>query len=197
MDSERYRIFLEKYFPVDSFAVLNTPLYVTTTDLAKGEVRIFNEGQLFKPLLASAALPPLFCPVKINGRLYADGGIMDNFPVQAIKSKCDIVIGSYVNPVGQYDHSYFNSSTRVLLRSDQLRSYANAKSQFHMFNYVFAPKALRDIGLFDVKRLKDIYLIGYETAHAEMDNIKAALHMKDKRELLFDDTQMLHAFSLN
>jgi NTE family protein len=34
------------------------------------------------PLLASAAMPGIFPPVEIDGRLYTDGGVSNNVPVQ-------------------------------------------------------------------------------------------------------------------
>ena len=78
LDTERYFDLLAKYLPDNSFETLERKLYVIATDLQKGDEKIFSEGELIKPLLASAALPPVFSPVAINGRLYADGGIMNN-----------------------------------------------------------------------------------------------------------------------
>ena len=84
LDTERYFDLLARYFPGNSFESLQRKLYVVATDLQKGDEQIFSEGELIKPLLASAALPPVFSPVDINGRLYADGGIMNNFPYDEV-----------------------------------------------------------------------------------------------------------------
>lgn len=63
------------------------PFSVIATDAATGyEVRI-ERGSLIKAVLASSALPGIFPPVMINGRLLIDGGIAANTPItQAIKS---------------------------------------------------------------------------------------------------------------
>ncbi|HWL65785.1 MAG TPA: patatin-like phospholipase family protein, partial [Actinomycetota bacterium] len=57
------------------------PLAVTTTDLESGEERVFSSGPLALPLLASAAMPGIFPPVEIDGRMYIDGGVADNVPI--------------------------------------------------------------------------------------------------------------------
>ena len=57
------------------------PLAVTTTDLESGKERVFTSGRLVDPLLASAAMPGIFPPVEIDGRLYIDGGVSNNVPI--------------------------------------------------------------------------------------------------------------------
>ena len=57
------------------------PLAITTTDLESGKERVFTSGPLLNPLLASAAMPGIFPPVEIEGRLYIDGGVADNVPI--------------------------------------------------------------------------------------------------------------------
>ena len=57
------------------------PLAVTTTDLESGKERVFSSGPLLNPLLASAAMPGIFPPVEIEGRLYIDGGVANNVPI--------------------------------------------------------------------------------------------------------------------
>ena len=58
------------------------PLGVVTTELETGIERLFTAGSLMNPLLASAAMPGVFPPVEIDGRLYTDGGISNNVPIQ-------------------------------------------------------------------------------------------------------------------
>ena len=60
---------------------LATPLHVVACDLRTGgEVRL-SEGPLVEALLASAAIPGLFPPVRWGDRLLVDGGVIDNTPV--------------------------------------------------------------------------------------------------------------------
>ena len=57
------------------------PLGIVATDLESGAERVFQSGRLLEPLLASTAMPSVFPPVGIEGRLYTDGGVCNNVPI--------------------------------------------------------------------------------------------------------------------
>lgn len=75
--------FLSEYLP-RSFADLKKPLAVTTTDIETGEEVIITEGDLITALRASSCYPGAFEPVPFKGRTLADGGIVNNLPVEAL-----------------------------------------------------------------------------------------------------------------
>ena len=55
---------------------------------------VFENGSLARAITASASLPSIFKPIEINGRLYTDGGVVNNYPIHEVKSKgVDIIIG--------------------------------------------------------------------------------------------------------
>ena len=75
-----------------------TRLAVVVTDLLDGEERVLESGPALEALLASSAIPAVFPPVRIDRRLYVDGGVADNTPVsKAIELGADTV---YVLPTG-------------------------------------------------------------------------------------------------
>jgi len=57
------------------------PLGIVATDLETGAERVFTSGSLVEALLASAAMPGVYPPVEIEGRLYTDGGVANNVPI--------------------------------------------------------------------------------------------------------------------
>jgi NTE family protein len=57
------------------------PLGIVATDLETGAERVFTSGPLVLALLASAAMPGVYPPVEIEGRLYTDGGVANNVPI--------------------------------------------------------------------------------------------------------------------
>lgn len=65
----------------NSFEHLRVPLLVVATDLDAGRPVVFRSGPLAAPLRASTAIPGLFAPVRIAGRDYSDGGVVDNVPI--------------------------------------------------------------------------------------------------------------------
>jgi len=64
------------------FEDAQVPLGVVATDLETGVQRVFTSGGLMQPLLASSAMPGIFPPVEIEGRMYTDGGVSNNVPIQ-------------------------------------------------------------------------------------------------------------------
>lgn len=67
--------------PQARFEEAAIPLGVIATDLETGAERVFTSGPLVEPLLASAAMPGVYPPVEIEGRLYTDGGVANNVPI--------------------------------------------------------------------------------------------------------------------
>jgi NTE family protein len=63
------------------FADLKIPLRVVAADLLTGEEVVFSSGPLEPALLGSAALPGIFPPVRHNGRLLADGAVVNLVPI--------------------------------------------------------------------------------------------------------------------
>jgi len=80
-----YLKFLDKYLP-DSFKELRLPFAAVTTNLTDGHTEVLSEGQLPTVVLASSCVPMLMKPVRMNGKLYVDGGLRANLPTTIAKS---------------------------------------------------------------------------------------------------------------
>ena len=79
---------------IEDFNQLPVPFLCIGTDLETGKQKVFNSG--FLPLVAKASgsFPTLLAPVEIDGKLYSDGGIVNNFPVDEVKAMgADVLIG--------------------------------------------------------------------------------------------------------
>ena len=169
LDTERYFDLFSNYFPRNTFESLQRKLYVVATDLQKGDEKIFSEGELIRPLLASAALPPVFSPVAINGRLYADGGIMNNFPYDEVAVSSDFVIGSNVSGIREIPKEGIKSSLQLANRTTSLMIYAINRNKVNKCDLLFEPRALELIGILDKKGIEKAYTIGYEHAIRVME----------------------------
>lgn len=75
--------FLSAHLP-KTFKELQKPLAVATTDVETGEEVFIVDGDLVSAVRASACYPGAFEPVTFNGRTLADGGIVNNLPVNAV-----------------------------------------------------------------------------------------------------------------
>ena len=72
-----FRALLERVLPVRSFEESPVPLALSVWDLLARRTVVLERGALAPAIHASCALPVLFHPVRLGGRLYADGGIAD------------------------------------------------------------------------------------------------------------------------
>lgn len=69
-----------------TFEELSIPLAVPAVDIERAELLVFRTGPLRPPVCASNAFPGLFSPVLHEGRYLMDGGIVNNFPVDLIRT---------------------------------------------------------------------------------------------------------------
>jgi NTE family protein len=123
------RSFLPPVLP-DTFEQLGVPLLVTGTDYYANAVTVFDSGDLISAVAASAALPAIFKPVRRDGRIYLDGGLVDPVPFDLLHGRADVVIG--VDVVGSpQDNGKRPTSIDLMYGSTQLmmRSIVDSKCQ--------------------------------------------------------------------
>lgn len=82
---ERVEHLLEEHAPA-TFEELAIPLAVPAVDIERAELIVFNRGPLRPAVCASNAFPGLFAPVEYQDRFLMDGGIVNNFPVDVIRT---------------------------------------------------------------------------------------------------------------
>nr|WP_298996027.1 patatin-like phospholipase family protein [uncultured Allomuricauda sp.] len=162
IDTERYFSIFKGFFPENTFESLEKPLFVVATDLMKGSEKVFSEGELIYPLLASAALTPVFSPVEIEQTLYADGGVMNNFPKEYVDGKVDFIIGSNVSIAGEVQKKDLKNSLQLAGRVTGLMIYASSHPKLKECDLFIEPKELERIGVLDKKGIEKAYQIGYE-----------------------------------
>lgn len=158
---------LNSFIPHNSFESLNIPLVVTATDLNNAKAKVFDSGELYLPILASAAFPGVFTPVIIDKNTYVDGGVLNNFPIDLLDD-CDIKIGSYVNKVEILDRK-MKHSYDVAGRAFSINQYHRDASKFYQADILIEPDNLHQYGLFSFRSLRKIFTIGYDTAREVLD----------------------------
>jgi len=90
-----------------NFQNAKIPLGVVATDLNTGKPVLLRTGDMAKAVAASSAVPTIFEPVEIDGKLYVDGMMSQNIPVQAAYDMgADVVIASNVGNVLKDNEDY-------------------------------------------------------------------------------------------
>lgn len=179
IDTEKFYSEFKTYIKEDDFSILKKSLSVTATNILNGKLKAFNSGELIKPVLASAAFPGVFSPVKIGSSYYIDGGALDNFPVKYLKSKCDIIIGVYVNGYKDITINDLKHSYSVFERAFKLKSAKEDYAKFKDCDFVVMPTQLDVYGTFEKTHIDTMFKIGYEaTKKALEDNPTVQLKIK-------------------
>ncbi len=73
------------YSEVSNFNNLPTPFACVATDLVTHKRYVFRSGSLSLALRSTMSLPGFFTPVRWNGQVFVDGGLLDNLPVDVAK----------------------------------------------------------------------------------------------------------------
>lgn len=76
---------LQREFGEGDIEDLPLPFYCVSADLAQGRALVHNDGQLWRALRSTIAIPGVLPPVCINGQVLVDGGVIDNLPVAAMR----------------------------------------------------------------------------------------------------------------
>ncbi|MDQ0231289.1 NTE family protein [Metabacillus malikii] len=152
-----------------TFEQLNIPVSVVATDLYEGKKVIFNSGLVADAVRASIAIPGIFVPEKINGRLLVDGGVIDRVPVSVVKEMgADIVIAVDVSHVKKNEE--ITSIFDVILQSldimqDELVHHREIASDIMIRPHVeqFSSRAFTNI--------KEIIEIGEQEAYKQLGKV--------------------------
>ncbi|MCD6113642.1 MAG: patatin-like phospholipase family protein [Bacteroidales bacterium] len=150
---------LDENLRARTFEELKIPLFITATDLNNGKSVYFNKGEIKDVVLASSSIPVIFSPIEIDNISYADGGIMNNFPVEPIINITKKLIGVYVTSIEYADE--FKNLFNIALRSFHLGIAANVHAKSQKMNLYIEPKGIGKFKVLDVSKGKEIFDLGY------------------------------------
>lgn len=171
IDSNKFEGTLREFFPDDRFEALSHPLYVTVTDITNGFSKVFSEGQLVKILMATSAYPVVFSPIEINDILYADGAILNNFPVEPLIGNCDKIIGINAHRRKVIKNSEMTSSYKIFRRAYEISTHYSYFKKYKDCDVVIAPDNLEKYSTLRNNHAQEIFEIGYETAKEQRENL--------------------------
>lgn len=125
---------------INDFDKLPIPFRAVSTDIETGEVVVLGEGSLPTAIRASMAIPSVFTPVDLDGRLLVDGGLVRNFPVEeAIAMGADIVIGVFVS-TDLSKREDLNTLVDILMQSSWVMSAYDSREQRKLVDVYIEPE---------------------------------------------------------
>lgn len=152
---------------------LDIPIGIVATDLVSGEKVVFKKGPVAEAVRASIAIPGIFVPEKLDGRLFVDGGVVDRIPVSVAKEMgADIVVAVDVS------HVKFNSDITsifdVIIQSIDIMQMELVANREVASDVMIRPR----VEMYDSKaftNIEEIITIGEEEAKKHIDRIKQCI----------------------
>ncbi len=99
LESRGFRTWLQQLFGDRTFADLHWPIGMTAVDVDSGEEVAFNRGPVAPAIWATTAIPGVYAPVRVRGRLLVDGGVLNPVPVDlAVRMGATVTLAIDVLP---------------------------------------------------------------------------------------------------
>jgi len=153
------------------FSRLNKPFYIVATDIRTGEQVILKEGDLALAIHASSAVPGVFAPVRINGRLLVDGMVVNNVPANLLKALgADFVIAVDVIPrcIMEKDPDNFVETAE---RAIDIGMKIQSRLTLQNADVIIEP-VTENIGPFELSKSKILIEMGERAALEVIESIK-------------------------
>ncbi len=154
------------YAGVRDFDKLPIPFRVVATNMVDGRSEELKSGSLSRSLRATMAIPGVFAPVEIDGKILADGGLVNNIPTNVVKAMgADILL--VVNIESQpASRESLNSLLGVLAQTINIATAENSRRSLSQADLIIAPD-LKEYTSTNFGQSKEIIELGYEGAKAK------------------------------
>lgn len=180
MDESKIFHHLAMTFKDMTFEETKVPLYIVATDYQTGQSVTISKGKILHAIRASLAIPGIFSPYEIDGKLLFDGAVADPMPIDvAIREGADIILGigfqthlheEPKSPAG-YIGKVFTDMTNNLLVS----KFAFHNLAHHSEIIPMVPEFEEEIHLYDTEKIPFIISEGKKLAEGEIDYLKKLL----------------------
>jgi NTE family protein len=148
----------------------NIPLAICATDIETGEQLIFEEGNLADVVCASMAVPGLFVPVEIDGRILVDGGLVENVPISPLKKMgAGIIVAVDLSHVGRYPKP--ENTLDVVANAINIGIDFNTRKQLKKADIALPLDLSRYSLTNNADRVDELYMEGYHPMKKKIRNV--------------------------
>jgi NTE family protein len=159
---------------VAHFDQLPIPFRAVATDLETGEMVVFDRGPLPFAMRASMAVPGVFAPLETDGRIYVDGGLVRNLPVdiaRAMGVDTLIVVKLDSNPPSREQLSTVLGSIGQMINFVFAQNEERSLTEVDPRRDILVTPQLGDIGSGDFDRGPEAIATGVEAARRVSDQL--------------------------
>ena len=156
------------------FDELPVSFRAVATDIDTGEVVVLKEGSLADAMRASMAIPGVFSPVEIDGRVLVDGGVVNNFPIDIARQMgADVIIAVYVGlPLSGSGGS--KTALEIAMQTANINSAKNFQKQVALLGEedLLITAELGTVAASDFHRAAEIVELGERTARSLIPKLR-------------------------
>jgi NTE family protein len=169
----RIEAFVRENLPEDRIERLRIPFAAVATDLGSGRPVVLRAGDVALAVRASCAIPGVFEPVLLDGRLLVDGGVVQNLPVKVAREMgADVVIAVDVTAMGAEKAP--RNFVEVILRAVNIVVHAEVEDARRDADVFLAP-AVGEVGFIEFDRKLEALAAGIASATAALPRIREVL----------------------
>lgn len=183
----------------NDFSKFHIPFKCIATDIETGNAYVLDHGFLPDALRASMAIPSVFTPVVIDGKLLVDGGIVRNLPASDVKEMgADFIIGVNVgSPL--YKKEELSSMLAIMDQAASFRNAAATKKEKKLCNLLISPD-ITGYSAASFDAIDSLINNGVEAALAheqEIIELAKALKVNEEKPHRFINPTELHSLFIN
>ncbi len=162
--------FLEDIIGINDFDQLSLPFAAVATDVKHAKEKVYKKGNLLKAVQSSCALPGVFVPIKENGTILVDGGVVNNVPSNVVKDMgADVIFAIDLN--GELPEIELEGKLlETLYAVFNIMVRNNSQLGYHNADYVIIPK-LEEYPYHKVDKAKEMQKLGYEATIKKLEEI--------------------------
>ena len=159
----------------ETFEELPIPFAVVATDFWEARSVVLDSGPLKPAVQASMALPGLFTPVELDGRVLIDGGTVNPVPFDILADSCDIVIAIDINSGSSAEPGSVPGYFNTLFGSIQIMQQAIVQQELEAHRPdIYIKPELSDFRTLHFYKVDKIY----QEAQAAKEELKRELSEK-------------------
>lgn len=157
------------------FEDLALPLAFVATDLLAGERHVLRSGRLVDAALASSAVPGIFPPVELDGRLLVDGHVVDNVPAEVARELVPDAVVLAVDVGYDPPPAPPRTALETILRAATVSREHLRRTSVAAADVLLSVGEELPTGLFDVDRAPDLLAAGYALGRSIVPDLRERL----------------------
>jgi NTE family protein len=172
--SDKLENLLNRHIKGEKFKDLSIPFQAVAVDITRGIPVILKSGDVAKAVRASCSIPGIFEPVKLDGRILVDGGVMNNVPADVVRNMgADLVLAVDLNSHQNITRPPANILD-VLFYTFNIMVTNSRKQGLSKADIVITPD-LKDLSFYNLNNLEEMIERGARAMEEKMPDLRKRL----------------------